>query len=67
MRGLAARGGLTSDATDQLGLLLFLLDDPDADVSTQAMETLDAIPRADLEAFLARPEVTLELRAVFAA
>jgi hypothetical protein len=31
------------------------------------METLDAISRAVLEAFLARPEVTPELRAVFAA
>ena len=67
VRDLAARGGLTSDATDQLGLLLFLLDDPNAAVSTQAMETLDAIPCAVLEAFLARPEVTPELRAVFAA
>ena len=67
MRDLAARGGLTCDATDQLGLLLFLHDDPDPAVSTLATHTLDAIPRAVLEAFLARPEATLELRAVFAA
>ena len=67
MRDLAARGGLTCDATDQLGLLLFLHDDPDPAVSTLATHTLDAIPRAVFEAFLARPEATLELRAVFTA
>ena len=67
MRDLAARGGLTCDATDQLGLLLFLLDDPDPAVSSLATGTLDAIPHAVLEAFLARPEATVELRAMFAA
>ena len=67
VRDLAARGGLTCDATDQLGLLVFLLDDPDPAVSTLATHTLDAISRAALEAFLARPEATPELRAVFAA
>ncbi|MCH7749995.1 MAG: hypothetical protein IH939_18070 [Acidobacteria bacterium] len=67
VRELAARGGLTWDAADQLGLLLFLLDDPDPGVGTLAQDTLDAIPRAVLEAYLARPEVTPELRAVFAA
>ena len=66
VRELAAKGGLTWDATDQLGLLLFLLDDPDPGVGTLAKDTLDAIPRAVLEAFLARSEVTPELRAVFA-
>ena len=67
VRDLAARGGLTSDAADQLGLLLYLLDDPEAAVSSQAKETLEAIPRAVIEAFLARPEATSELRALFAA
>ena len=67
MRDLAARGGLTCDVTDQLGLLLFLHDDPDPAVFTLATHTLDAISHAVLEAFLARPEATLELRAVFAA
>ncbi len=46
VRDLAARGGLTCDTTDQLGLLLFLLDDPDPAVSTLASQTFDAIPRA---------------------
>ena len=67
MRDLAARGGLTGDATDQLGLLVFLLDDQDPAVSTLATHTLDAIPRAVLEACLARSDATPELRAVFAA
>ena len=67
VRELAARGGLTWDAADQLGLLLFLLDDPDPGVVTLAKDTLDTIPRAVLEAFLARPEATQELRAGFAA
>ena len=67
VRDLAARGRLTCDTTDQLWLLVFLLDDPDPAVSTLATHTLDAIPRAVLEACLARSEVTPELRAVFAA
>ena len=67
VRDLAARGGLTCDATDQLGLLLFLHDDPDPVVLTLATHTLDAIPRAVREALLARPEATMELRAVVAA
>ena len=67
VRDLAARGGLTSDPSDQLELLLFLLDDPDVGVATQAKGTLAAVPRAVLQAFLARAEVTPELRAVFAA
>ena len=67
MRELAARGGLTWDASDQLELLRFLLDDPDPGVVTLAKQTCDALPRAVLEAFLARPEATPELRAVFAA
>ena len=67
MRDLAAPGGLTCDATDQLGLLLFLHDDPNPAVFTLGTHTLDAIPRAVFEAFLARPEATLELRAVFTA
>ena len=62
VRDLPARGGLTCDATDQLGLLLFLHDDPDPAVSTPATHTLDAVSRAVREAFLARPEATLELR-----
>ena len=67
MREIAARGGLTWDAADQLELLLFLLDDRDPGVATLAKDTLDAIPRPVLEAFLARPETTPELREVFAA
>ena len=67
MRDLAARGGLTSDAADQLELLHLLFDDPDPGVATLAKHTLDAIPHAVLAAFLARPEATPELRAFFAA
>ena len=66
MRELAARGRLTWDASDQLELLVFLLDDHDSGVAGLANATLDAIPRAVLEALLARSDVTPELRAVFA-
>lgn len=65
MRDLAARGGLTWDAVDQLEFLLFLLNDPE--VGAVAKDTLEAIPRAVLAAFLARPETTPALRAAFAA
>lgn len=67
VRELAARGALTWDAAGQLELLLFLLGDSEPGVVTLAKDTLDAIPRAVLEAFLARPEATPELRAGFAA
>lgn len=67
MRDLAARGGLTWDAIDQLALLLFLLDDPAPEVGAVAKDTLEAIPRAVLAACLARPETTSALRAAFGA
>jgi hypothetical protein len=67
VRALAAMGLLTWAAADQLELLVLLLDDPDAEVAGVANETLNAISPDVLQAFLARPEVTSELRAVFRA
>ena len=67
VRELAAKGGLSLDAADQLELLLFLLNDPEPGVVAQVEATLDAIPRAAIEGFLARPEASPELRAGFAA
>ena len=67
VRELAAQGGLTVDPPDQLELLLYLLEDPAPGVAALAKDTLDEIPGEALAAFLARPDVTAELRAAFAA
>ena len=67
VRDRGAGGELASDDTSQLGLLLFLLDDPDTGVATRAQASLDSIPDAALEAFLARADVPPELREAFAA
>lgn len=67
IRMLAARGVLAPRAHEQLELLVLLLDDADADVSGAAAATLQSIPTDALEAFLARPDVSGELRSFFAA
>jgi hypothetical protein len=67
IRMLAARGVLAPRAHEQLELLVFLLNDSDADVSGAAEATLQAIPVDALEAFLARADVSAELRSFFAA
>lgn len=67
IRMLAARGVLAPRAHEQLELLVLLLDDSDADVSGAADATLQSIPAEALEAFLARADVSAELRSFFAA
>lgn len=67
VRMLAARGVLAPRAHEQLELLILLLKDSDADVSAAAAATLESIPADALRAFLARADVSAELRSFFAA
>ena len=66
IRLLAARGTLAPRAHEQLALLMFLVDDHDAEVAETAHATLGAIPRESLARFLARPDASEEARAFFA-
>jgi hypothetical protein len=66
VRLLAARGALAPRALEQLGLLVFLVDDEDAETAEEAGKTLQSIPPASLSAFLARSDVPAEMRAFFA-
>lgn len=66
IRMLAARGVLAPRAHEQLELLVLLLKDSDADVSGAAEATLQAIPAEALGSFLARADVSSELRSFFA-
>jgi hypothetical protein len=67
MRLEAARGAFAPRALDQVALLLILVDDGDPDVAQTARATLAAIPRDALASFLARTDVTGEMREWFAA
>jgi hypothetical protein len=67
VRLLAARGAFAPRAIDQLALLLILREDQDPEVAREADLTVDRLPRAALEAFLGRADVTAEIRAFFAA
>jgi hypothetical protein len=65
-RLLAAQGALAPRPYEQLAILVLLLEDRDADVRTAAAQTLDRIPVAALQNFLARPDVPIGLREFFA-
>ena len=67
LRLLAARGVLAPRAHEQLELLILLLNDADADVAAAAESTLQSIPVEPLSAFLARKDVSAELRSFFEA
>ena len=66
VRSLAAHGAFAPSALDQLALLLILLDDADPEIAREAAATIDRLPQAPLEAFLARPDCTAEMREFFA-
>jgi hypothetical protein len=66
IRLLAARGALAPRAHEQLGLLVLLLDDQDAEIAAAAAATLEAIPAESLAAFLARADAPAEIRSFFA-
>jgi hypothetical protein len=66
VRLLAAQGALAPRADEQLAILVHLLDDPDAEIRNLANETLNAIPAAALQGYLARSDVPIALREFFA-
>lgn len=62
---LAARGALAPRAHEQLSLLVELVDDPDLEIRLAAEETIEAIPREALAAFLARSDTSPALKTFF--
>ena len=67
LRLLAAKGVLAPRALEQLELLRLLVKDADPDVASAAEGTLQSIPAEAISTFLARTEVSAELREFFAA
>jgi hypothetical protein len=67
VRLMAARGGLAPRAHDQLGILVYLLDDADQEIRATAEKTIGRIPVPALARFLGRPDVPAALREFFAA
>ena len=65
VRLLAAQGALAPRAHEQLGLLMLLVSDVDPEIAAAAENTISIIPRDSLSAFLARPDVTEDVRAFF--
>jgi hypothetical protein len=61
----AAQGALAPRAHEQLGLLMLLLGDHDPEIAKAAEQTLTAIPRDALAAFLARSDATDQMREFF--
>jgi hypothetical protein len=66
VRVLAAQGALAPRAHEQLAILVLLLGDIDAEIRSQADETLNRIPIEALQSFLARSDVSVDLREFFA-
>jgi hypothetical protein len=62
----AAQGALATRAHEQLALLVMLTSDPEPDVAAAANATLGLIPAASLAAFLARTDVSEDMREFFA-
>ena len=67
VRLLAAQGAFAPRAQEQVALLVLLADDADPEVARATAATLDGLPVEPLQAFLAGPDVTAEMRAFFAA
>ena len=63
----AAQGAMAPRAHEQLALLMLLLDDADPEIASAADRTMAMIPRASLEAFLARSDASSEMKDFFAA
>jgi hypothetical protein len=64
---LAAQGGFAPRAHEQLALLIWLSDDADPEIAAATETTVAALPIEPLRSFLARSDVTSEMRAFFAA
>jgi hypothetical protein len=63
----AAQGSLAPRAHEQIALLMLLVDDHEPEIAAAAEATISTIPREPLEAFLARSDVSTEMREFFAA
>lgn len=63
----AAKGAVAPRAHEQLALLMILVDDHDPEIAGAANATIAAIPPESLAAFLARGEVSTEMREFFKA
>ena len=66
VRMQAAEGALAPRAHEQLAILVHLLEDRDEEIRTTADATIARIPEESLKAFLARPDVPVDLREFFA-
>lgn len=66
VRMQAAEGALAPRAHEQLAILVLLLEDRDKEIRETADNTLNRIPEESLKAFLARPDVPIDLREFFA-
>jgi hypothetical protein len=67
LRLQAARGVLAPRAHEQLELLILLVKDADPGVAAAAESTLQSLPGEALAGFLARSDVSADIRAFFAA
>src|SRR5688572_28026477 len=67
LRLTAARGALSLRPQEQLGLFMLLVDDRDPEEAAVADSTLRAISPEVLAEFLARSDVSAEMRSFFAA
>ena len=65
IRLLAAQGALAPRAHEQLGLLMLLVSDQDPEIARASESTLQAIPRDPLAAFIARADVSEDVRSFF--
>ena len=63
---LAAEGALAPRASEQLAILVLLLEDPDPEIRQVADATLNRIPLEALQGFLGRADVPIGLREFFA-
>lgn len=66
VRLLAARGVLAPRASEQMAILVLLVEDPDTEVRQTAELTLTLIPAATLRTFLGRADVPIGIREFFA-
>src|SRR5207237_9431492 len=60
------QGRFAPRADEQRSILVLLLEDRYPEIRTTADETLNAIPPAALAAFLAKPDISIDLREFFA-
>src|SRR5690348_8483750 len=62
---LAAQGAIAPRPLEQLGILMVLTADNDAEVRETAEQTLKALPQDAIASFIARHDVPTELREFF--